>query len=198
MMKNLIIIGAGGHGRVVEDIAHRCGYLKTFFLDDITRFKNVIGKSADYVKYIDQSVFFVAIGNSKVRKKIFNELIENNAQVVSLIDPSAVISKSAEIGEGTVVMPGTVINAGTIIGKGNIVNTCASVDHDCVVGDFSHISVGARLCGTVSVGNAVWIGAGATVINNISICDECMIGAGAVVVKNIYNAGIYKGVPAKL
>ena len=78
-----------------------------------------------------------------------------------------------------------VINPYAQLGKGCIVNTCASVDHDCNVGDYVHVAVGAHLCGTVEVGAYTWIGAGATVSNNVSICPECMIGAGAVVVKSV-------------
>ena len=79
---------------------------------------------------------------------------------------------------------------------GCIINTCSSVDHDCVIGDFVHIAVGSHLSGTVKVGDATWIGAGATVSNNVSICGRCMIGAGAVVVDDITESGTYMGVPA--
>ena len=94
-------------------------------------------------------------------------------------------------------MAGAVINPGVRIGKGCIINTCSSMDHDCVVGDYVHIAVGSHLCGTVSVGDGTWIGAGATVSNNVSICSDCMIGAGAVVIKDIKESGTYVGVPAK-
>ena len=80
---------------------------------------------------------------------------------------------------------------------GCIVNTSSSIDHDCVVGNYCHIAVGAHLAGTVNVGNGTWIGAGAIVSNNVNICGGCMIGAGAVVIKNIDEAGIYIGVPAE-
>ena len=94
-------------------------------------------------------------------------------------------------------MAGAVINPGTRLGKGCIINTCSSVDHDCVVSDYAHIAVGAHLCGTVAIGEGTWIGAGATVVNNVSICSDCMIGAGTVVIKNIEISGTYIGVPAK-
>ena len=85
-----------------------------------------------------------------------------------------------------------------MIGHSVIVNTCASVDHDCAVGDYVHIAVGAHLCGAVRVEKGTWIGAGATVRNNVNICGGCMIGAGAVVVKDITEKGTYKGVPAMM
>lgn len=94
-------------------------------------------------------------------------------------------------------MAGAVINPGSRVGKGVIVNTCSSVDHDCKIGDFVHVAVGAHLAGSVEVGEASWIGAGAIVNNNLCICGSCVIGAGAVVVKDIKEAGTYVGVPAR-
>ena len=94
-------------------------------------------------------------------------------------------------------MAGVVINPGAQIGKGCIINTSSSVDHDCQIEDYVHISVGAHLSGTIEVGERTWIGAGATVSNNVNICGGCTIGAGAVVVKDITESGTYVGVPAK-
>ncbi|MDE6435643.1 MAG: sialic acid O-acetyltransferase NeuD family sugar O-acyltransferase, partial [Lachnospiraceae bacterium] len=99
--------------------------------------------------------------------------------------------------EGTVVMPNAVINSRTTIGKHCIINSGAIIEHDNIINDFAHISVGVKLGGTVSVGRKAWIGIGATVKNNLSICDNCMIGAGATVVSSIIEIGTYIGVPAK-
>ena len=199
MDKKLVIIGASGHGKVIADIALKNGYEKIVFLDDDENVCEcggypVIGKSSE-VGRIDADVI-IGIGNASIRKKIQKSVSEE--KLVTLVHPGAVVAKDVIIGEGTVVMAGTVINSGTRIGKGCIVNTCSSVDHDCKVGDYVHISVGSHLCGTVSVGEETWIGAGATVINNVSICSECMIGAGAVVVQNITESGTYIGVPARI
>ena len=109
----------------------------------------------------------------------------------------SIISDIRLVCSDTVIMAGAVVNPGASVGKGCIVNTCSSVDHDCRVGDYVHIAVGAHLCGTVAVGEGTWIGAGSTVSNNVSVCGECMIGAGAVVVRDITEAGTYLGVPAK-
>lgn len=195
-MEKLIIIGAGGHGRVVSETAKLNGYQVIDFLDDADN-QTAVGKVADFIKYIGEADFIVAIGNNAVRMKIQSDLKKAGANVVSLIHPNATVSESAAVGKGTVVMAGAVINAGAVIGDGAIINTCASVDHDCKIGDFSHIAVGARICGTVGIGDCTWIGAGATVINNINICSESLIGAGAVVVKDIKEIGTYVGVPAE-
>ena len=197
-MRKLAIIGASGHGKVVADIARKNGYKEIVFLDDDESFHEcggylVIGKSSD-AGTIDADVI-VGIGNADIRKRIQESLPEE--KLVTLIHPDAVVAEDVVIGAGAVVMAGAVVNPGARIGKGCIINTCSSVDHDCVVGDYVHIAVGSHLCGTVSVGDGTWIGAGATVSNNISICPDCMIGAGAVVVNDIQESGTYVGVPAK-
>ena len=196
--KQLVIIGAGGHGRVAQDIANYT-YSKIVFLDDSDiKHENVVlvGKTKDYIKYIGNSDFFVAIGNNSVREKVSKMIESSGANIVSLIHTGAIISNSVNIGAGSMVMAGAVINANANIGAGCIVNTCSSIDHDCTIDEFCHISVGAHLAGTVQVGARTFIGAGATVINNIDICADCMIGAGAVVVKDIEKSGTYVGVPA--
>ena len=193
--KKLIIIGAGGHGRVVADIAKKCGYDQISYLDDVPS-PGVIGTVSEYGRYLSCADFFVAIGNSLVREKIMKKLQAGGAYFVSLIHPAAVIADDVRIGEGSVIVAGAVVNPGAVIGDGVIINTCASVDHDCKIGDFVHVAVGAHVCGTVEVGSHTWIGAGATVINNIRICGNCMIGAGAVVVRDIKEIGIYVGIPA--
>ncbi|MGN8753404.1 acetyltransferase [Blautia sp. HCP3S3_C4] len=197
-MKKLVIIGASGHGKVVADIARKNGCSEIVFFDDDESIHEcggypIIGKSSE-AGTIDSDVI-IGIGNAGVRKRIQESVDEN--KIVTLIHPDAVVADDVVIGAGTVVMAGAVINPGTHIGKGCIINTCSSVDHDCKVGDYVHISVGSHLCGTVNVGDRTWIGAGATVSNNISICPDCMIGAGAVVIKNIEEAGTYVGVPVK-
>ncbi|MBR5156654.1 MAG: acetyltransferase [Clostridia bacterium] len=196
--KRLLIIGAGGHGKVVFDIAAKCGYLSIGFLDDADENNPlVLAGVSDFKKYINEAEFFVAIGNSRVREKILSDLIANGAEIATLIHPNAVVAQNVQIGCGTVVMASAVINPDTFIGDGVIINTSSSVDHDCKVADFCHVSVGSHLCGTVNVDSHTWIGAGATVINNINICSDCMIGAGAVVVSDINVSGVYVGVPAK-
>lgn len=194
-MKRLIIIGAGGHSNVVEDIARLNGYKNIYFLADGDS-KKAIGGTDEFHKYINKSDFIVAIGNAEARKRFQTNLENHGANIISLFHPNSVIAKDVKIGKGTVVVAGAIINANSIIGKGVIVNTNSSVDHDCLVDDFTHIAPGAKICGNVCVGESTWIGAGATVINNKNICSNCMIGAGATVVKDIASAGTYIGIPA--
>lgn len=196
-MNRLIIIGASGHGKVIADIAVKCGYEDIVFLDDDDRIKfcagfPVVGKTSETKDMVGDKI--VAIGNAEIRERIQKTL----DGVVTLVHPDAVISRRVRIGSGTVVMAGAVINSDTVIGDGCIINTGATVDHDCKIGDFTHISVGAHVAGTVEIGAKTWIGAGATVNNNVNICGGCMIGAGAVVIKDISEKGTYVGVPVKI
>lgn len=198
-MKQLLIIGASGHGKAVADIAKLNGYESILFFDDNENVKecgkySVVGKSSEINDY-DGDVI-VAIGNADVRERFYEMLSHRNMPV--LIHPSAVIADTVIIKEGTVIMAGVVLNSDAVIGKGCIINTCSSVDHDCNIGDYVHIAVGVHVAGTVNIGYKTWVGIGASVCNNLDICSGCMIGAGAVVVKNIDVKGTYVGVPARI
>lgn len=195
-MKKLGIIGASGHGKVIADIAKKNGYSEISFFDDNENIHQcgsypVTGKSAE-ARTFDGDII-VGIGNAEIRKKI-QEMIPVE-KLVTLIHPNAVIAEDVVIGAGTVVMAGAVINSGVQIGMGCIINTCASVDHDCILGDYVHISVGAHVAGTVCIKDNTWIGIGAVISNNVNVCNNCMIGAGAVVIRDILECGIYVGVP---
>ena len=197
----LLILGAGGHGKVIADCATCMGcYEEIAFLDDVAPQKNFsyqyLGSMDQYKNYIDQYDMIVAVGNSKIREKFLEELDTAKGSIPIIIHPKAIVSRSAIIGAGTVVMPGAVINADVKIGKGAIVNTSCSIDHDSVIGDYAHIAVGAHLSGGVCIGKHTWIGAGAVVIQCISVCDNVMLGAGAVVINNIEESSTYVGVPA--
>ena len=201
MNETVIIIGASGHGKVVADIVECSGDKVKGFLDDAPDIGEtfigipVLGtvksyKNYPYVKYV------IAIGNAKIRERIAKQM--QGTEWYTAIHPRAVISQiDTEIGEGSVVMANAVINAGAKIGKHCIINTEAVVEHDNILEDFVHVSVGAKLAGTVHIGRRSWIGIGAAVGNNLSICGDCMIGAGGVVVKNIEEAGTYVGIPVK-
>ena len=202
-MRGLVIIGASGHGKVVADVALRVGYDDVRFLDDDIGISEcagfpVVGRVADVECMPANMDFFVAVGNSFVRRRITEELEGLGCTAVTLVHPSACISRRVEFGAGTVVMAGVVINSDVRIGSGCIINTGATVDHDCTIGDFVHVSVGAHIAGTVEVGSGAWIGAGAVVSNNVDICADVLVGAGAVVVHDICEPGTYVGVPARL
>ncbi len=198
-MRDVIIIGAGGHARVIADIVRCRGDRVLGFLDDFAQEGigeiPVLGAVKSYANY-PGACFIVGIGNAAVRRKVA-ESMEGVAWYTA-IHPAAVVSDmNVSIGPGTAVMAGAVINPGAAIGEHCILNTAAVVEHDNRIGDFAHISVGAKLAGTVTVGEDTWVGIGAVVSNNVSICGGCFIGAGAVVVKSITEPGTYVGVPAR-
>lgn len=195
-MNRLVIIGAGGHARVAADIA-KSKYDEIIFLDDNSKIDGISGPISDFEKY-DESVFFVAIGNNKIREMLFEKVEAAGKEIISLISNQAIIGSNVMFDKGVIVMPGVVINTGTIICKGAIINTSSSVDHDCVIGEFSHISVGSHLAGTVKIGRRVMVGAGTVVINNLSITSDAIIGAGSTVLKDITEKGTYVGTPASV
>lgn len=203
MKRKLIIIGAGGHGKVVADTAWQMKHFKDIcFLDDDEGVSEcggfpVVGKSREAEAYIEEADLFVAVGNPGRRQCIQERLHKMGAALPVLCHPKAVVGSGVQLGEGTVVMAGAVINPGSTVGKGCIINTCASLDHDCQVKDYVHVSVGAHLAGAVQVEERTWIGIGAAVRNNVTVSRDCVVGAGAVVVKDIGKPGIYIGVPAK-
>lgn len=181
---------------MLADIAEASGYSDIAFLDanypELTRSGawDVIGKPED----LDALPIALGIGDNTARMHIFEAL---NIAPVTLIHPSATISPYAEIGAGSVICAGAVIAPFAKLGRGCIVNTCASIDHDCVLADGVHISPGARLGGGVFVGSHSWIGIGAVVREYKSIGARVMVGGGAAVTVNVADGARMGGVPAK-
>lgn len=202
-MRNLIIIGAGGHGKVVADIALCMNIYKQInFLDDdyskqIIKGTKLLGNIEQVASFRENSDFIVAIGDNLSRKAIQTDLETNNYSIATLVHPKSVIGTDVSIDRGTVVMAGVVINSISNIGKGCIINTGCHLDHNNTISEFTHISPGSNLAGTVKVGNDCWLGIGCSISNNVSICPKTVIGAGAVVLKNIREPGTYVGVPAR-
>lgn len=199
MHKSVILIGGGGHARVVMDIVQACGDRVLGVLDDglavgtMVQGAPVLGTTAD-AKQFETALFVIAVGSNEVRKKLAARL---DVAWYTAIHPSAIVSEKASVGEGSVVMPRAVINAGACVGRHCIINTAAVVEHDNYIADYAHVSCGAVLTGTVRVGETALVGAGAIVKNNVQICDGCVVGAGAVVTKDLAEKGVYVGVPAR-
>ena len=198
-MNRLIIIGAGGHGKVIADAALKNGYTNICCVDDnatgdVMGFP-IIGTTADVECLNDGNTdFVIGIGNNAIRKTIAEIY---NINWVSIVHPSAQIGFDVEIGKGTVVMANAVVNVCAKIGEHCIINTGAIVEHDNVIENYAHISPNVALGGTVRIGSLTHVGIGATVKNNTEICSDCTIGAGAVVIKSIKEPGTYVGVPIR-
>lgn len=206
MNKEVFIIGAGGHAKVIANIINKSGDIVKGFLDDNIPIGTTIIKETDYKvvgticdcyklqeKY-KNAEFIIGIGNNFTRKKIAEEYKLN---WYTAIDPSSQIALDVRIGKGTVILANVCINTSAKIGKHCIINTSAIVEHDNIIQDYVHISPNTTLSGTVNVGELTHIGSGTVVKNNINICNNCIIGAGAVVVKDINEQGVYVGIPSK-
>ena len=204
MSKTLLILGAGGHGKVVADCALACGWEDVAFLDD--RYPQlssighwpVIGK-IDFTA-IDKTQYkhlALGVGNNKLRLKWLKQGVELGFVFPALLHPSAVVSPFASVGDGSVVFAKAVINVDAQIGRAVIINTASVVEHDCVVADACHISPTACMAGEVSLGEYSWLGMGANIIQCITVGSGVIIGAGAVVVANIADDQTVVGIPAK-
>jgi len=204
-MSKLLILGAGGHGKVVADIASMIKKWDSIsFLDDREDLKEVIGfpvigKLKDYILYKNEFKYaFVAIGNNALRLDWLERLDREGFIIPVIIHPQSTISRFSKIEAGTVLMAGTVVNACVAIGRGCILNTCCSIDHDCIVDNGAHISPGSHIGGTVTIGSCVNIGIGSNISNNITIGSSSIIAAGAAVVQNVPDNVMVAGVPAKI
>lgn len=195
----MYLFGASGHGKVIKDILNANGIKVEAFADDNPNVNECGGRPVMH-DATGLSPMIVSIGVNRIRKMIVERLKANNPDIkfVTAIHPSAVISPSAKIGEGTVVMAGAVINADAVIGNHCIVNTGATVDHDCKIGDYCHIAPGVNISGATHVGEGTWVGVGSCVIQCLNIGKNCMIGAGSVVVKDIPDNVTAFGCPAKV
>jgi sugar O-acyltransferase (sialic acid O-acetyltransferase NeuD family) len=182
------IYGKGGHANVLTSILQNVHSKQINFWNDESYEKGV----GDFGPW----PWIIAIGNNKNRKKVA-ELLGNNCYI-TVTHNSAIVDVNINPGEGSQILHGSVIQVGTKIGKHCIINTAASVDHDCVLGDFTFIGPNATLCGGVEIGEGTFIGAGAVVLPYIKIGKNCIIGAGSVVTKNLPNGITAYGNPAKI
>lgn len=204
---NIVIIGDGGHSKVVKDIiVSNKRYTIVGYLDDKYERETYMDNSYygpisyiyEIVQQFHEVKLIIAIGDNKIRKEIWERLSLSNDYYETFIHETAIVSPSVKIGKGTVVMPNVVIQADACIGNHNIVNTGAIVEHDNRLEDFIHISPHATLTGEVTVKKGSHIGAGATIIPKVYVEEWATIGAGAVVTKNIPAYCTAVGVPAKV
>ena len=204
-MKKLLIIGAGGHGRVIADCAELTGrWAEIQFLDD--RHPELASADDWPVAGTSQSCWdyfpgewdvIVGIGDNRVRLQMVEKLLEAGFTLPVLVHPSAAVSPRATLAEGTVVFAQVAVNTGAQMGRGVILNTGCIVDHDCRLSHGVHVSPGAALAGNVTVGCCSWIGIGASIRHCIEVGQDVIIGGGAAVVANVPDSSTMVGVPAK-
>ena len=208
-MKEVVIIGAGGHAKVVIDIILQRekilndNLIIKGILDDTFKENEekkifgipIVGKINKILELPSNIYYIIAIGNNTIRKKIAQNY--EKIKYITLIHPKAVIAENVSISTGTVLMAGSIVNSYTKIGKHCIINTGSIIEHDNTIEDYVHISPRATLCGGVIVEEESWIGAGSPIIQGLKIGKKVIIGAGAVAIKNVENFSTMIGIPAK-
>ena len=198
-MANTYLFGASGHGKVIKDILNANGVKVEAYVDDNPNVNECAGRPVLH-DATGLSPMIVSVGVNHIRKMIVERLqdADNSVEFATAIHPSAVVSPSARIGEGSVVMAGAVINADAVIGKHCIVNTGATIDHDVVLEDYVHVAPGVNISGATHVGEGSWIGVGSSVKQGVKIGKWVTIGAGSVVVKDIPDSVTAYGCPCRV
>ena len=201
-MKKIAIVGASGHGKVVAELAEESGYQVVFFDDAypdkqkiehwqiIGNFTELLNLKEDYKHAI------VAIGNNQIRFNLSDELFNSGFNLPVLIHPSAVVSRYAQIDDGTVVFANAVINAFSKISRHCIINTSAIIEHDCMLGDAVHLSPNVALAGGTQIDKLSWLGVGSVTKQLVKIGSNVIVGANATVVKDIPADVTVVGTPA--
>lgn len=195
------LYGAGGHAKVVAEIAELCGY-EICALIDADCSKNLGGLQAQSEEeFLANShnirTILLGIGSNTARRDIFYRLQAHGLSFPALAHPSAVVSPSATIDDGAVVMAHAVINPSAHVGAGAIINTASVIEHDNTIGAFAHISPNATLAGSVRVGEGAHVGAGSVAKEGIAIGVGAVVGAGAVVVHDVESDQVVMGNPAR-
>ena len=194
-MKQIAIYGTSGHGKVVADIARLNGYDDILYVDDGDN------DFMPFETFLEQNLkipLALGVGLNHIRAKLYQTCMEKGLEVVTLIHPSAVLSSSVTVGQGTVIMAGVIINADANIGKCCIINTSCVIEHDNVIANLVHISPNATLAGEVTIKDNSHIGIGSNIIQGITVGENCIIGAGSVVIKDIGNNKLCYGNPCKV
>jgi sugar O-acyltransferase (sialic acid O-acetyltransferase NeuD family) len=200
--KPVAIVGYSGHAYVIIDILLSAGRLVTAYCDQEEKSINpyhldYLGKEAEVINKLKKFDFFACVGHNGIREKIHTQLSKHLGNPINAIHPSAVISGSVKLGDGIMVAANATLNPLVEIGTGVICNTSSTIEHECMIGDFSHIAPGVVLCGNVIIGKGSFIGANSVIRQGIRIGNNVIIGAGTVVVKDVPDNATVFGNPAR-
>jgi sugar O-acyltransferase (sialic acid O-acetyltransferase NeuD family) len=205
MTMQLVIIGAGGHAKVVVDTALACGWTIAGLTnaDSGRDGERVLGQcilgSDEKITNLPTAEYALAIGVGEVavRRRLYQRFQSQGYVFPTLIHPRSSVSSFASVGEGAQIMAGAIVQADVSIGINVVVNTSASIDHDCILDDHTFISPGVVLAGEVHIGANAFLGTGAIVLPRVTIAEGAIVGAGAVVTRNIATHETVMGVPAR-
>jgi sugar O-acyltransferase (sialic acid O-acetyltransferase NeuD family) len=205
---DVVILGAGGHGRVVLEILRAAGKFRPVgFLDANASLSGVeiadipvLGSVNQLPRLTQQKIrgAIVAIGDNRVRRSYARLVIDAGIELINAIHPSAVIATTASLGSNIVIAPGAIVCTDAKVDDSSIINTGAVIDHECQISEGAHICPGALLAGRVRVGTGAFVGMGAKIIQCLTIGDEAIVGAGAVVLSDVPDGVTVVGVPARV
>ena len=197
----LVVIGAGGHGRAVAELARLAGHVVVGFLDAKLPATEVDGlpvwpelAAAGPLPGTAAAIAF-GVGDNLARLAASQRYASEGQP--ALVHPRGFVSPSVSLSTGTVVFPGAVVHTGARIGRAGIINSGAIVEHDCLLDAGVHVAPGAVLCGAVRVGEGTLIGASAVVLPGCVIGAWATVGAGAVVTGDVPDRAVVRGSPAR-
>lgn len=194
--RDVILLGAGGHAKVLLDVLASAGIGVKGIVDPVLAGRNelwrsisVIGSDDDLLKLNPDQVILVngmgSLPSSSLRHRLYSRFKEAGFQFMNVVHPSTMIGSGVKMGEGVQLMAGAIVQADTYIGNNSIINTGALLDHDCAIGSNVHIAPGAVVSGGVTIGEGAHIGTGSSIIQGISIGAGAVVGAGTVVVRDV-------------
>ena len=203
-MGRLFIIGAGGHGCVLAELAQRTGSWASIALLDDQREQpaleigiDVSGTTSEIESLVRPGDgFLIAVGDNRRRIELLHSL-RSTCSPATLLDPAAHVSPSSTIGAGSVVMPGAIVQTGAVVGAGCILNSGCVIEHGVTLESGVHVAPGACIGGDVTIGECSLIGIGASVLNGNSISPDVVVGGGGVVTQSLHEPGTYVGVPTR-
>jgi len=195
MERPIIIIGTGGHAKVVLDLL-RLIRKDIIGVVDPNKKKgekwlgvNILGNDREVFKYDKDSIYLVNgvgyVPNMNLRHTLDADFRRYGYDFLTIVHPKSIVSECIELGEGVQIMAGSIIQSDVMLGKSTIINTGSVIEHGCIIGDNVHVSPGTIVCGSVEIGNNTFIGANSTIIQNVKIGKNCIVGAGSVIYKSI-------------
>ena len=205
--KPILILGAGGHAKVLIDALQQSGNTILGMTDpNALEGQNlmgmpILGDDNRILEYSPSNILLVntlgSVRDTQARRKLFDLWKAKGYSFAQVIHPKAILAPDVLLAEGVQVLAGAIINTGTTVGQNTIINTGSIIEHDCVIGAHVHIAPGSRVAGQVHICDQTHVGIGSTIIQNLTVGEYCLIAAGAVVVTSCKAGAIMMGVPAR-